>query len=184
MILTSNRGFAEWGEVFGDPVVATALLDRLLHHSVVIQIEGSSYRLRQHADLMPETFVPRPSSTRQSRHRRRSVAVGRRRTELTITLTDDHRNSRCLGNFRLRHKWGKLNRSIDTFGAVRPKLSGRPPRSSPSLLCCQIDFADPLSLAGDSQALSTDLRAENSYGANLMGRYCGNPESSFGGSLI
>jgi DNA replication protein DnaC len=54
MILTSNRGFAEWGEVFGDPVVATALLDRLLHHALVIQIEGSSYRLRQHADLMPE----------------------------------------------------------------------------------------------------------------------------------
>jgi DNA replication protein DnaC len=54
MILTSNRGFAEWGEVFGDPVVATALLDRLLHHAAVIQIEGSSYRLRQHADLVPE----------------------------------------------------------------------------------------------------------------------------------
>ncbi len=54
MILTSNRGFAEWGDVFGDPVVATALLDRLLHHAVVVQIEGSSYRLRQHADLVPE----------------------------------------------------------------------------------------------------------------------------------
>ena len=54
MILTSNRGFAEWGEVIGDPVVATALLDRLLHHAIVIQIEGSSYRLRQHADLVPE----------------------------------------------------------------------------------------------------------------------------------
>ena len=58
MILTSNRGFSEWGEVFGDPVVATALLDRLLHHAVVVQIEGSSYRLRQHADLLPQT--PRP----------------------------------------------------------------------------------------------------------------------------
>ena len=54
MILTSNRGFAEWGEVFGDPVVATALLDRLLHHAAVVQIEGSSYRLRQHTDLVPE----------------------------------------------------------------------------------------------------------------------------------
>jgi DNA replication protein DnaC len=54
MILTSNRGFAEWGEIFGDTVVATALLDRFLHHAVVIQIEGSSYRLRQHADLVPE----------------------------------------------------------------------------------------------------------------------------------
>jgi DNA replication protein DnaC len=54
MILTSNRGFAEWGELFGDAVVATALLDRLLHHAVVIQIEGASYRLRQHAELLPE----------------------------------------------------------------------------------------------------------------------------------
>jgi DNA replication protein DnaC len=52
MILTSNRGFAEWGEVFGDPVVATALLDRLLHHAIVVQIEGASYRLRAHAALL------------------------------------------------------------------------------------------------------------------------------------
>ncbi len=59
MILTSNRGFSEWGEVFGDPVVATALLDRLLHHAVVVQIEGSSYRMRQHAALLPQ--VPRPN---------------------------------------------------------------------------------------------------------------------------
>nr|WP_278374432.1 IS21-like element helper ATPase IstB [Sphingobium xenophagum] len=61
MILTSNRGFAEWGDVFGDPVVATALLDRLLHHAVVIQIEGSSYRMRQHADLLPEHARAAPS---------------------------------------------------------------------------------------------------------------------------
>lgn len=54
MILTSNRGFAEWGDIFGSPVVATALLDRLLHHAIVIQIDGSSYRLRRHADLLPE----------------------------------------------------------------------------------------------------------------------------------
>ena len=63
MILTSNRGFGEWGEVFGDPVVATALLDRLLHHAVVIQIEGASYRLRQHADLVPEVMRPKPPSS-------------------------------------------------------------------------------------------------------------------------
>ena len=58
MILTSNRGFAEWGKVFGDPVVATALLDRLLHHAVVVHIEGASYRLRQHADLVPDSLRP------------------------------------------------------------------------------------------------------------------------------
>jgi hypothetical protein len=56
MILTSNRGFAEWGELFGHPVVATALLDRLLHHTIVVHIEGASYRLRQHADLIPENL--------------------------------------------------------------------------------------------------------------------------------
>src|SRR3712207_3240601 len=73
MILTSNRGFAEWGEVFGDPVVATALLDRLLHHAVVVQIEGSSYRLRQHADLVPEhvrskaLITPPPAPKRRGR---------------------------------------------------------------------------------------------------------------------
>src|SRR6202142_4466275 len=62
MILTSNRGFAEWGDIFGDPVVATALLDRLLHHAVVIQIEGSSYRLREPADLLPETVRFKPNA--------------------------------------------------------------------------------------------------------------------------
>jgi len=62
MILTSNRGFAEWGEIFGDAVVATALLDRLLHHATVIQIEGSSYRLREHAQLLPEHMRSRLSS--------------------------------------------------------------------------------------------------------------------------
>jgi DNA replication protein DnaC len=60
MILTSNRGFSEWGQLFGDPVVATALLDRLLHHAVVVHIEGASYRLRQHADLIPEALRPKP----------------------------------------------------------------------------------------------------------------------------
>ena len=46
MLLTSNRAVSEWGTVFGDPVVATAILDRLLHHSQVITIRGDSYRLR------------------------------------------------------------------------------------------------------------------------------------------
>jgi len=73
MILTSNRGFAEWGDVFGDPVVATALLDRLLHHAVVVQIEGASYRLRGHSDLIPEhartnaPITPPPAPKRRGR---------------------------------------------------------------------------------------------------------------------
>lgn len=47
MLITSNRSVGEWGTVFGDPVVATAILDRLLHHSHVITIRGDSYRLRE-----------------------------------------------------------------------------------------------------------------------------------------
>ena len=47
ILITSNRSVGEWGSVFGDPVVATAILDRLLHHSTVITIRGDSYRLRE-----------------------------------------------------------------------------------------------------------------------------------------
>jgi len=55
-ILTSNRGFKEWGEIFGDNVIAAALLDRLLHRATVLEIAGNSYRLREHADLIPESL--------------------------------------------------------------------------------------------------------------------------------
>ena len=47
LLITSNRSVGEWGEVFGDAVVATAILDRLLHHSHVVTIRGDSYRLRE-----------------------------------------------------------------------------------------------------------------------------------------
>ncbi len=47
ILLTSNRAVSEWGDVFSDPVVATAILDRLLHHSHVITIRGESYRLKE-----------------------------------------------------------------------------------------------------------------------------------------
>ena len=47
MLVTSNRPVGEWGTVFGDPVVATAILDRLLHHSHVVTVRGDSYRLRE-----------------------------------------------------------------------------------------------------------------------------------------
>jgi DNA replication protein DnaC len=48
IILTTNRGVASWGEVLGDTTVAAAMLDRLLHRSVVLDLDGDSYRLRAH----------------------------------------------------------------------------------------------------------------------------------------
>jgi len=47
-IITTNRGVASWGEILGDTTVAAAMLDRLLHRSVVLNLDGDSYRLRDH----------------------------------------------------------------------------------------------------------------------------------------
>ena len=71
IILTSNRGFGEWGEVFGDTVVAAALLDRLLHHAIVVEIAGSSYRLREHAKLVPDNLRLPPISAPVTQRRKR-----------------------------------------------------------------------------------------------------------------
>ena len=46
LILTSNQSFGAWGEVFGDRVIATAILDRVLHHAITLNIRGNSYRLK------------------------------------------------------------------------------------------------------------------------------------------
>jgi len=47
IILTSNKSYGEWGSIFGDPIMATAILDRLLHHSTTVNIRGESYRLKE-----------------------------------------------------------------------------------------------------------------------------------------
>lgn len=65
MLITSNRSVGEWGSVFGDPVVATAILDRLLHHSHVLTIRGDSYRLREKRRsglLQRPDAAPRPAT--------------------------------------------------------------------------------------------------------------------------
>lgn len=66
MLITSNRSVAEWGTVFADPVVATAILDRLLHHSHVLTIRGDSYRLR----------AKRPSGLIEALHAGDAATVG------------------------------------------------------------------------------------------------------------
>jgi DNA replication protein DnaC len=42
----SNKPFTAWGEIFGDPVVAAAMIDRLVHHAEILSLKGDSYRLR------------------------------------------------------------------------------------------------------------------------------------------
>jgi DNA replication protein DnaC len=57
IILTSNKSYGDWGSIFGDPIIATAILDRLLHHSTTINIRGESYRLK---DRRKAGLFPRP----------------------------------------------------------------------------------------------------------------------------
>jgi DNA replication protein DnaC len=47
IVLTSNKSYGEWGDIFSDQVLAAAILDRLLHHSTTISIRGESYRLKE-----------------------------------------------------------------------------------------------------------------------------------------
>jgi DNA replication protein DnaC len=63
IILTSNQSFGQWAEIFGDPIIATAVLDRLLHHSHVLNIKGDSYRLKekQKAGLLKQVSAPDPN---------------------------------------------------------------------------------------------------------------------------
>jgi DNA replication protein DnaC len=52
IVLTTNRGIADWGQIFEDTTVAAAILDRLLHHATVLSITGDSYRMRRHRDTI------------------------------------------------------------------------------------------------------------------------------------
>jgi DNA replication protein DnaC len=61
VILTTNRGIAEWGTIFEDTTVAVAILDRLLHHATVLQIDGDSYRMRGHRARLQQLRTPAAS---------------------------------------------------------------------------------------------------------------------------
>jgi DNA replication protein DnaC len=56
MIVTSNKPFSAWGEIFGDDVVAAAMIDRLVHHTEILALKGDSYRLRG-KDLDPRPLA-------------------------------------------------------------------------------------------------------------------------------
>lgn len=79
-VLTSNKSFEEWGEIFGDEVMAAALIDRLLHHCHIVNIRGNSYRMRAHSDLWRSLQLPsdqdrssNASAPRRSRSRKEAL---------------------------------------------------------------------------------------------------------------
>jgi DNA-binding NtrC family response regulator len=72
-VMTSNKGFAEWGEVLGDKVMAAALIDRILHHCHIVNMRGNSYRVRQHTELWRALHQDAEETTRS---RRKTKEVG------------------------------------------------------------------------------------------------------------
>jgi DNA replication protein DnaC len=70
-VLTSNKSFEEWGEIYGDEVMAAALIDRLLHHCHIVNICGNSYRVRNLSHLWKQPD-PQAESAGPRRRRRRS----------------------------------------------------------------------------------------------------------------
>jgi hypothetical protein len=93
IILTSNKSYGDWGSIFGDPIIATAILDRLLHHSHTLNIRGESYRLkdRRKAGLFPRAEEdgnrPAPFPPSQAFHNgpRRQGSAAPRKTSAPLT---------------------------------------------------------------------------------------------------
>ena len=73
-ILTSNKSFTEWGDIFGDDVMAAALIDRLVHHCHIVNIRGNSYRMRHHAELNRALGAPRHPPPRNPQRNNHSTA--------------------------------------------------------------------------------------------------------------
>ena len=112
IVMTTNLGVGSWGKIFDDPTVAAAMLDRLLHRSVVFNINGESYRMRTHrahADNL-----------------RRSHPTIHQHVISTAVHPTDH-----LGNFSDRN-WGES--AIGGNMAPMPLTWGRP---SPSIVASQ-----------------------------------------------
>jgi DNA replication protein DnaC len=72
IILTSNKSYGDWGSIFGDPIIATAILDRLLHHSTTVNIRGESYRLK---DRRRAGLLTRPDEQQAGGERVLTAAV-------------------------------------------------------------------------------------------------------------
>lgn len=78
-VLTSNKSFEEWGDVFGDEVMAAALIDRLVHHCHIVNIRGNSFRMRQHRELWRSLHPDQPAQPedRPRAHGRRKEVASR-----------------------------------------------------------------------------------------------------------
>lgn len=82
-VLTSNKSFAEWGEIFGDDVMAAALIDRLVHHCHLVNIRGNSYRMRHHAELRSVLMHPQDQGQDQQQRERKHQNTKRQEARIS-----------------------------------------------------------------------------------------------------
>ena len=119
-VLTSNKGFEDWGGVLGDEVMAAALIDRLVHHCHIVNIRGNSYRMKDHQNLLQS-------------------GSDRRRRESLETCVDDPlvvQVLRLLESFRLAEAEAAIGDALKLgaigFDAVKHlvlcRIERRPPR--------------------------------------------------------
>ena len=85
-VLTSNKGFEEWGHVLGDEVMAAALIDRLLHHCHIINIRGNSYRIREHQHWLQSASEQRREGALYSDNQDENLATIRMRESPPLAL--------------------------------------------------------------------------------------------------
>lgn len=64
IIITTNRNFEDWGVLFGDPVMASAIIDRIVHHAVILKITGNSYRIKQYG----KSFIGKKLGSNKTSH--------------------------------------------------------------------------------------------------------------------
>ena len=78
-VLTSNKGFEDWGQVLGDDVMAAALIDRLVHHCHIVNIRGNSFRMRHHTELskalLADLEADKPSPGRRRRRTKEAATT-------------------------------------------------------------------------------------------------------------
>ena len=75
LVVTSNKSFVDWGEVFNDQILATAILDRLLHHATTVNIKGDSYRLREKKKAGLLGRKPTPAADLEEEDQREEVGA-------------------------------------------------------------------------------------------------------------
>ena len=129
MILTSNQSFGSWGDVFGDRVIASAILDRILHHATTISIRGDSYRLKDKLKsgvVSTERQTEVGWSSRQQRECERWGACGRcRRRGRADAPTTTWTGRRRPAHSDHRHS-SQADNSMSVVDASPSTTAGRP----------------------------------------------------------